>query len=121
VFQAAEAAFDAIALFVELLVVLTLLFAAPSGRDDRFGAHPFDVGYDGVSVIALVGDHGLGLPLPEQLHSLRAVVDLTGGDAEVDRLAVLIGQQVDLGRQTSSGTPQSLVGAPFLRPVAACW
>jgi hypothetical protein len=28
---------------------------------------------------------------------------------------------MDLGRQTSSGTPQSLVGAPFLRPVAACW
>jgi hypothetical protein len=28
---------------------------------------------------------------------------------------------MDLGRQTSSGTPQSLVRAPFLRPVAACW
>jgi hypothetical protein len=120
VFQATETAFDAIALFVKLLVVLTLLFAGPFGRDDRFGAHPFDVRHDGVSVIALVGDDGLGLPLPEQLHGLRAVVDLTGGDAEVDRLALLVGQQVDLRRQTSSGTPQSLVRAPFLRPVAAC-
>jgi hypothetical protein len=27
---------------------------------------------------------------------------------------------VDPGRQTSSGTPQSLVRAHFLRPVAAC-
>jgi hypothetical protein len=28
---------------------------------------------------------------------------------------------MNLGRQTSSGTSQSLVRAPFLRPVAACW
>jgi len=30
---------------------------------------------------------------------------------------LLVGQQVNLGRQASSGTPQSLVGALFLRPV----
>ena len=36
------------------------------------------------------------------------------------RQAQFIGEQMNLGRQASSGTPQSLVGAPFLRPVAAC-
>jgi hypothetical protein len=39
---------------------------------------------------------------------------------EAQRQAQFVGQQVDLGRQTTSGTPQSLVCAPFLRPVAAC-
>lgn len=79
------------------------------------------MGQDAVAVITLVGDDCLGLPLSQQFQGLCAVVDLTRRDEEVDRLAVLIGQQVDLGRQTSSGTPQSLVCAPFLRPVAACW
>ena len=45
----------------------------------------------------------------------------TAGHGEVHGQAQLVGEQVDLGRQTSSGTPQSLVFAPFLRSVAACW
>jgi hypothetical protein len=45
---------------------------------------------------------------------------LTAGDEKVQRQTLFVGQQVDLGRQTSSGAPQSLVRAPFFRPVAAC-
>src|SRR5579875_3771459 len=50
--------------------------------------------------------------------------ELTGlstGQPESDRLAQAVCQQVNLGAQSTSGTPQSLVFAPFLRPVAACW
>ena len=115
-----EAALDAIALFAELFIVPALLFAAPSGRDDSFCLHAFDMRQDAVAVIALVGDSSLGPPTSEQFDRLGAVVHLAGGDAEVDRLALLVGEQVDPGRQTSSGTPQSLVRAHFLRPVAAC-
>jgi hypothetical protein len=67
------------------------------------------MGQDAVAVISLVGEDRFGLPLAEQFHGLRAVIHLSGGDAEVDRLAILIGEQVNFGRQTSSGTPQSLV------------
>jgi glucoamylase len=56
----------------------------------------------------------------QQSHRLSAVVDQSCGDEEVDGQTPLIGQQVDLRRQTSSGAPQSLVFAPFLRSVAAC-
>jgi hypothetical protein len=59
--QPAEAALDAIALSGEMLVVLTLLFAASSRGDDRFGVHGCDVGQDGVAVVALVRDC-IGLP-----------------------------------------------------------
>ena len=78
------------------------------------------MGHDGVRVVALVGDDRFSLTLSESVDGLSAVVHLSAGDAKVDRLAVLVGEQVNFGRQTSSGTPQSLVCAPFLRPVAAC-
>ena len=118
--QPAETALDSIALFVELLIVPALFLPATPGGDDRFGLHRFDMGQDGFRVVAPVSDNRIRLALSEQLHGLGAVVDLPGGDAEVDRLSMLIRQQVNFGRQTSSGTPQSLVCAPFLRPVAAC-
>jgi len=120
-FEPAEAAFDAIALPVELLIMHALLFSTAPGRDHRHCVDRFDVVHDAVRVVALVGDDRLGLPLAQQIDSLSTVVDLPGRDAEVDRLAILVSQQMDFGRQTSSGTPQSLVRAPFLRPVAACW
>ena len=76
---------------------------------------------DGLAVIALVGQHPCGFSISKQPDGLGAVVDLAAGDHEVDRQAQLVGQQMDLGRQTSPGAPQSLVRASFLRPVAACW
>ena len=76
---------------------------------------------DGIRVVALVGQHRLGLVLAQQLDGLRAVVHLAAGEQKVQGQAKFVGQQMNLGRQTSSGTPQSLVRAPFLRPVAACW
>jgi hypothetical protein len=45
----------------------------------------------------------------QQIEGLGAVMHLASGDTEVDRQSELIGQQMNLGRQTSSGTPQSLV------------
>jgi hypothetical protein len=56
----------------------------------------------------------------QQLDGLGAVVHLAPSDKEIQGPAPFIGEQMNLGRQTSSGTPQSLVRAPFLRPVAAC-
>ena len=105
----AEAAFDAIALFVEVFVVFALLLAVAFGWDHGFGSHRFDVLYDGVGIVALVGQHGLGLVLAQQSDGLSTVVDLSAGDKKVYRQTVLVGEQMNLGRQTSSGTPQSLV------------
>ena len=71
---------------------------------------------DGLAAVALVGQHPLRLALAEQLDGLGAVMDLATGHKEVDRQAQFIGQQVDLRRQSSSATPQSLVRAPFCGP-----
>lgn len=117
----AEAALDPVALFVEIFVVLALYLAVPFGWNHGFCSHGFNVLNDGVGIVALVGKHGLSLVLAQQLDGLGAVIHLAARDEKVQGKAQFIGEQMNLGRQTSSGTPQSLVFAPFLRPVAACW
>jgi hypothetical protein len=57
----------------------------------------------------------------KQLDGLGAVIHQAARDKKVQGQTQFIGEQMNLCRQTSSGTPQSLVCAPFLRPVAACW
>ena len=121
VFEFCAAAFDAISLFVEVFVVLALYFPVGLWRDHRQRAHAGDMLDDRIGVIALVGQHMAGFAFSQQPDRLGAVVGLSRCQGEVNRQALLVGQQMDLGRQTSSGAPQSLVRAPFLRPVAACW
>ena len=120
VLEFGEAPLDAVALSVEVFVVGVLVPAAGQGGYDRYGAHRCDVSADRLAVVAFVGHHPLGLALSEQRDGLGAVVDLATGDREVHRQTQFLCQQMNLGRQTSSGAPQSLVGAPLLRPVAAC-
>jgi len=50
-------------LFVENFVVLALYLAVPFGRDRGFGSHGFNVLYDSVRIVALVGKRGLSLVL----------------------------------------------------------
>ncbi len=120
-FEATEAAFDAVAQLVEGAVVRTLHFTAGSGRNDSFGADALDGSDDGVGVVASVSHHDLGLATGQQRQGLGELSGLASGQPKADRLAQAVGQQVNLGAQSTSGTPQSLVFAPFLRPVAACW
>ena len=108
-------------MFVEVFVVLALYLAVTFGWDHGFGSRRFNVLYDGIGIVALVSKYGLGLVLAQQLDGLGAVIHLAASDKKVQGQAQFIGEQMNLGRQTSSGTPQSLVRAPFLRPVAACW
>src|SRR5208283_5765966 len=78
------------------------------------------MGHNGIGIVALVGNHGLGLAAAEQLDGWCVVADMTGRDRELERHAQLVHQQMNLGCQSSSGTPQSLVWPPFFGPAAAC-
>jgi hypothetical protein len=121
VLDSIEAAFDAVAEFVEGPVVWPLHFTADLGWDDGDGTHGLDGGDDGVGVIASVRHVDLGLTTGQQGRRFGELSGLASGKPEGDGLARAVGQQMDLGAQSTSGTPQSLVFAPFLRPVAACW
>ena len=118
--EAIEAAFDAIAEFIERPIMLALLFSADSGRDDRNSAEALDGLHDLVGVVAAVGQDELSVAACQQRQCFGILCRLTGSEAEGHRLSQTVGQQMDLGAQSTSGTPQSLVFAPFLRPVAAC-
>lgn len=119
-FEAVEAAFDAVAELVEGAIVRSLYLAADLGRDDGFGSDGLDGGDDGVGVVATVGHDEFSRPACEQRQRFGKLPGLAAGEPKRDRLAQAVGEQMNLGAQTTSGTPQSLVFAPFLRPVAAC-
>jgi hypothetical protein len=97
------------------------LFPVPPRRDHGKRTQRLDRGDDLGRVASLVCDHGFGLLAFQQADCLGIFGSLSGRDAEGYRQASFVSQQMDLGAQSTSGTPQSLVfGAPFLRPVAAC-
>jgi hypothetical protein len=115
-----EGAFDAVALTVEGAVEAALDLADRTRRDDGGDAAFAEMIEDGVGVVALVGEHGLGAVIAEQRDRLGAVIDLAAGQPEAERPSKRIGEQVDLGRQTSSTPPQSGLRSPFFRAAAAC-
>ena len=120
VFEFVEATFDAVAnpvgFGVMANVVMRLLLAGITALCAQAG----DEAAKSVAVIAPVGDHlASGLSV-EQGMSLGEIVGLTWREDEAQRSAKRIGQQMDFGCQSSSGTPQRLVARPPFPP-AACW
>ena len=121
-FEMAEAAFDAVACFVECAVVNPLHDPVAARRDHDRGSHVAHAGDDGPRVVAAVRNHGLRGAALQQRQGLGLFGGLAGREAKGRRLSKAVGQQVNLGAQPASASPQSLVfGAPFLRPAAACW
>ncbi len=55
----------------------------------------------------------------KQLRRLGNVATLAGCQDDLDGPSFAVGRHMDLGGQSSSGTPQSLVAVPPF-PVAAC-
>jgi hypothetical protein len=47
---------------------------------------------DGIGVVSLVGEHGLGPPVTEQWDGLRAVVSLASGQQEAQWESEFIGE-----------------------------
>ena len=86
----------------------------------RLGVQASDQRAQGIAVIGFAGEHGAAGLVFEQRGRLGDIAGLAGGDDEAQGPAERIGEQVDLGRQSASGTPPCLIlGPPF--PPAACW
>ena len=67
-----------------------------------------------VVVIGLVGEKGLSLEALQKGFGGEAVVPLAGGEDEAQRPAKSVADHMDLGGQTTSGTPQRLILGPPL-------
>jgi hypothetical protein len=119
-FELGKGPFNAISVSIEPLMVEPLRFAVASRRDDGLRSVGSNLLQNCIRVIAFVGDDILAPTSTEESGCLGRFVYLSARQPEVYGLAPLVTQQMNLSGQSSAGTPQSLVGAPFLRPVAAC-
>ena len=81
-----------------------------------WGTHGLDRGDDGVGVVAAVRHNDLCLRPGQQRQSFGELTSLSTSQPEANRLAQAVGEQVNLGAQSTSGTPQSLIFAPFSGP-----
>lgn len=114
-----DAALDAIAQFVEPPIEAIDANPPRMRGDHGFGADCVDGLAEGLAVIGGVCDDGLRFLLVYQARRGDEIVDLPACERKAQRSAERVGEQMNLGRQSSSRTPQSLVARPPF-PVAAC-
>jgi hypothetical protein len=120
VFELVEEALDAVPEPVGDRIMRDLDLARAGRGNDRLGFSLGDQLAQSVAVISLVGNDAAAFEIRQKLRRGGAVVGFSAGQDEAKRPPLSIGQSVDLGRQSSSGTPQSLIRSPPF-PVAACW
>ena len=120
VLDAAEEAFDEVAMTVDCFAPSNVLASIGPRRDYDLGAHACDQVPQGLGVVGFVGRHAFGRYAAQQLWRLGDVVHLPLGKAALNQLANGIDHDVNLRRQSASGTPERL-GAVFLGAPAACW
>jgi hypothetical protein len=77
-FEPVEATFDAVAQFVQIVVVGALDSAVALGGDDGFSAHRFDVSDQFAAIVALVGEHRFRVPVAEQVDRFGVIAALAG-------------------------------------------
>lgn len=110
-----EEAFDAVAQFVGDRVMRDEDFASSVGRDDGFRSRFGDEGAQFVAVVGLIGDDAGRLGVVEQRGRHGDIASFAAGKNEAQGASKRIGEHVDFGGQSSSGTPQSLILAPPFR------
>lgn len=96
-FEFVEAPFDAVTLLVEFAVVRPLQLAVAFGWDYRRRTHLLRPLQQEIGIVAAVSKDGLGMLTFQQLSSGRVFAGLPCSDAELQRQAVFVSQQVDLG------------------------
>ena len=97
VFEFVEAPFDSVALFVEFAVVRPLQLAVTFGWDYRRRTHSLRTFQQEIGIVSAVGEDGLGMLTFQQLSGGRIFAGLPCSDAELQRQAGFVSQQVDLG------------------------
>ena len=117
VLEAAEQAFDEVALFVERPVVAVLDFAVRARRDDGLGASCGQPLAQFGAVIAPVGDQVPGRRQGADAGLGRHVItDIARGQQQHAGTAPAIDHRVELGIGAAARDPYAAAEPPFLRP-----
>lgn len=108
-----EASLDAIAQPIGFDIVANAHEPRAFGRNNGFGANLGDELSNRIAVVTSVGDDAASRLAVQKCRRLRQIVGLAGRENEAQRPAECVREQMDLGGQSASGTPQSL--APLFR------
>lgn len=74
---------------------------------------------DGIAIVSLVAvNNGRVRHLLQQQGACRAISDLTTGEQESERSALTVGEGMDLGGSSASGSAYGLIFLPPLPPEA---
>lgn len=119
-FQFAKTSFDQVPLSVELLVVPDPALPVALGRDDGLHFPLLKPTTNLVGIVALVRNQALGTLVLQQRGCTLTIGLFSSGEQQPQGPSQPVAQQMNLSRQSSSGSPQSLVGRPLF-PAAACW
>ncbi len=113
-----EAAFDEVALGVEVLV--DPVFAGSGGivRDDCYGPLFGNRFSQAVAVVGGIGQHDFCRQALDQGIGLRRVALLAGGEREADRASKPAHGHVDLGAQATTRAAKGLIFSPLFAPEA---
>lgn len=92
-----EGIFDLVAEFIQVFIVRSLNISVFPGRDNGFHSLISGLIYDGVAIIALIGDQVIGAHALNQAASLRAIRSGTLRDNDSERHTMRIHGQMYLG------------------------
>lgn len=109
------------ALFVEMFIILTLLFPVCSRRDHYFRLAFFNNVKKILGIVGTISDQALKLISCHQIFCLCDVVALPASQDKAQRVAQRIHTYVDLGAEAASAASQRLFSLPtvFLEAPAA--
>ena len=118
-----EETFDQVALCIQGVVAFAFAFgfSIGLGRNDRFDLSTFDAGDEAVGVVAFVSKDRIWFHLDDKRFSLGDVVSLSAREAQHQRIAQGVDDNMDFGGQPTVRATYGLVGAPFFRTPALCW
>src|SRR5579862_3313212 len=119
VLELVEAAFDAVAGFVEVGVMGDRNLARTGRRNDGNHAGICDQLTKAIAVVGFVGDDAAALDAIEQSRCGDDVMDLASGEDEAQRPSERIGEHVDFASQSSSGAPRAWFWSPLFRSLPA--
>lgn len=122
-FEMTDHALDAVALAIEALVPSDCGLAVGARRDNGPVAACLEVGADGVAVIALVPEHGLGRALRQvdQRFVGRAVRRFASREVEGEWSAAGISETMNLTGEPAPRAAKRLFASPPFAPAADTW
>ena len=83
--------------------------------------HQFDQVADVAGIVSLVAEHdGSSIEPIEEGERGRYIVRLSRAQGKPQRQALPVDERVDLGREASPGTTETMISTPLFA-VAACW